>query len=319
MPRASEHSDKRSLYAVNLALFANSGLAVLKTAVGILGHSPALLADGINSTSDVAYGIIVKVFIRLARKPADDEHPYGHRQLESIAAVIIGAFILTTAVAIFWDAVNEIFDLLSGRTAWARASGGAQVAALFTVGLKIWLSRKTRGIGRQTGNPAVLALARDHRNDIFAAGAASLGIFLARAGYSWFDPLAGALVALVILRTGLGILRESSDELMDTVPTAELRKKVEASVAGTPGVLEVEELRAHRFGPYLVINLTVGVDGTMTVAEGDAVSARLEQALYRDIDLLEQAHIHYHPLAGRPAVSSRAPRPEENPSDTPYS
>lgn len=314
MPTASERSDTRSLLAVNLALFANAGLAALKTAVGILGHSPALLADGINSTSDVAYGIIVKVFIRLAHKPADDEHPFGHRQLESIAALIIGAFIVTTAVAIFWDAVNEIFDLLSGRNAWARASGGAQIAALFTVALKIWLSRKTRRIGLQTGNPAVLAIARDHRNDIFAAGAASLGIFLARAGYRWFDPLAGALVALVILRTGLGILRESSGELMDTVPTAELRKKVEASVAGTPGVLAVEELRAHRFGPYFVINLTIGVDGSMTVAEGDAVSSRLEKALCRDIDLLEQAHIHFHPLTNSPAVPPQAPLSGKTPS-----
>ncbi|MBP1660499.1 MAG: cation diffusion facilitator family transporter, partial [Candidatus Aminicenantes bacterium] len=98
MDRASDHHDKRNLLAVDLALIANAGLAALKTAIGILGHSPALLADGINSTSDVAYGIIVKVFIRKARKPADDEHPYGHRQLESIAAVVIGAFVLTTAV-----------------------------------------------------------------------------------------------------------------------------------------------------------------------------------------------------------------------------
>jgi cation diffusion facilitator family transporter len=303
MKRTSEHSDKRSLHAVSLALFANAGLAALKTAVGILGHSPALLADGINSTSDVAYGIIVKVFIRLAHKPADVEHPYGHRQLESIAALIVGAFVLTTAVAIFWETANEVYDLFSGEAASFRASAGAQLAALFTVGLKIWLSWKTRRIARQTGNPAVRALAYDHRNDVFSAAAASFGIFLARGGYPWFDPLAGALVALVIFRTGLEILRESSGDLMDTVPTAELRKKVDASVAGTPGVLAVEEMQAHRFGPYIVMNLTIAVDGAMTVAEGDAISARLECALQRDIDLLERVYVHYHPLSERPDPS----------------
>ena len=291
------HSDKRNVQAVNLALLANAGLAALKTSIGILGHSPALLADGINSTSDVAYGIIVKVFIRRARKPADDEHPYGHRQLESIAALIVGAFVLTTAVAIFWDAVNRVYDLLSSGTALAGATGAAQFAALFTVVLKVYLSWKTRRIGRQTGNPVVLAIAYDHRNDIFSAAAASIGIFLARHGYPWFDPLAGALVALVILRTGLGILRQSSGDLMDTVPTAELRKKVEASVAGTPGVLAVQEMQAHRFGPYIVINLTIAVDGTMSVAEGDAISSRVERALHRDIDLLRHVHVHYHPLS----------------------
>lgn len=304
MSPAAENADNRSLHAVNIALAANSGLAALKTAVGILGHSPALLADGINSTSDVAYNIIIKVFVRLAHKPADAEHPYGHRQFESIAALVVGAFVLTTAVAILWDATNEIYDLLSGQTAFARASLGAQIVALFTVGVKIWLTRMTRRIGRQTGNLAIRALALDHRNDIFSAAAASLGIFLARAGYPLFDPLAGALVALVIFKTGLGILRESSGELMDTVPAAELRKQVQAAVAGIPGVLALEEMQAHRFGPYLVINLTIAVEGGLTVAEGDAIAAHLERDLHRDIDLLRRVHIHYHPLSATNASRS---------------
>ncbi len=304
MERTSARADRRNLRAVNVALLANAGLAALKTAFGILGHSPALLADGINSTSDVAYGIIVKVFIRMARKPADDAHPYGHRQLESIASLIVGAFVLTTAVAIFWDAVNRVYDLISAGTISAGASALTLYVALFTVGVKAYLSRWTRRIGRQTGNPVVLAIAADHRNDIFSAGAAGIGIFLARHGYPWFDPLAGAFVALVILRTGFGILREATGDLMDTVPTAELRTKVEASVAGTPGVLAVEEMRAHRFGPYIVINLTIAVDGAMTVAEGDAISSRLEEALHRDIDLLQRVHVHYHPLSSEGPASN---------------
>jgi len=301
MDRPSDRHDKRNLLAVNLALIANAGLAALKTAIGILGHSPALLADGINSTSDVVYGIIVRIFIGMAHQPPDDEHPYGHRQLESIASLIIGAFVLTTAVAIFWDAVNRVYDLILAGSATAGASALALYAAVFTVGLKIYLSLLTRRTARQTANPVVLAIAADHRNDIFSAAAAGLGIFLARSGYPWFDPLAGALVALVILRTGLGILRQSSGELMDTVPTTELRDRVEAIVAGTPGVLAVQEMQAHRFGPYLVINLTIAVDGAMSVTEGDAVSARLERALHRDIDLLERVHVHYHPLSAQPS------------------
>ncbi|HOW86541.1 MAG TPA: cation diffusion facilitator family transporter [Candidatus Aminicenantes bacterium] len=292
-----ESPDKRSLHAVNLALAANTGLAALKTAVGILGHSPALLADGINSTSDVAYNIIIKAFVRLAHKPADADHPYGHRQFESIAALVVGAFVLTTAVAILWDAANEIYDLAVGATAFARASLGAQIVALFTVAVKIWLTRKTRHIARQTGNLAIRALAFDHRNDIFSAAAASIGIFLARSGSPFFDPLAGALVALVIFKTGLGILRESSGDLMDTVPTRELDELVRAAAARIPGVLALEEMQAHRFGPYLVINLTIAVEGGLTVAEGDAIAAHLERDLHRDLDLLRRVHIHYHPLS----------------------
>ena len=170
-----------------------------------------MLADGINSTSDVAYYVVVRVFMQLARKPADREHPYGHSQLESIAALIVGSFVVTTAVAIFWDAVNKVYDLLTGQGG-LRRRGGHRVGggALFTVALKVGLLSVTQRLGRQTGSAAVSALARDHRNDIFASAGAALGIFLGRSGLPWVDPLAGALVALLILRSGIQILREAT-------------------------------------------------------------------------------------------------------------
>jgi len=291
----SENRERQSIFAVNLGLATNILLAILKTTVGIIGHSPALLADGINSTSDVAYYVIVRIFVSLARKPADDEHPFGHRQLESIAALVVGAFVLTTAVAIFWDAVNKVYDLWSGAGDFTGATPWALVVALFTVALKITLAVVTRRIGRQTGNPAVFALAYDHRNDIFAAAAASVGIFLGRAGMPLIDPLAGAVVAVVILRTGIQIMRESSEDLMDTIPGRELQQRVTEILSVIPGILQIEEIQAHRFGPFLVINLTIGVDGSISVTAGDGIATTAEQRLYRDIDLLKRVYIHYHP------------------------
>lgn len=292
----SEHRDRKILLAVNLGLTANIGLAIAKTTFGIVGHSPALLADGINSTSDVAYYIAVHVFMRLSRKPADHEHPYGHSQLESIAALVVGSFVLTTAVAIFWDAVNKVYDLLPGLGDLGGASVWALVVALLTVAIKITLTVVTRRIGRQTQNPAVFALAYDHRNDIFAASAASVGIFLGRMGYPWVDPLAGAFVALVILRTGIVILRESSEDLMDTVPGRELGQQIAKLLGAVPGVKQVEETQAHRFGPYLVVNLVIGIDGSLTVADGDAIATQVEETLYENINLLRRVHVHYHPV-----------------------
>jgi cation diffusion facilitator family transporter len=104
----TDQRDKKSLQTVNLGLGTNIFLAALKTSIGISSHSPALLAEGINSTSDVAYYVVASIFVRLANKPADNEHPYGHRQLESIASVVVGSFIVTTAVAVFWDAIDKI-------------------------------------------------------------------------------------------------------------------------------------------------------------------------------------------------------------------
>lgn len=292
----------RSIFAVNLGLVANALLAVLKTAIGIVGHSPALLADGINSTSDVAYYIVVRVFMQLARKPADREHPYGHSQLESIAALIVGAFVITTAVAIFWDAVNKVYDLLFGQGSYGGAALIALGVALFTVALKLGLLTVTRRIARQTGNAAVSALTHDHRNDVFASSAAALGIFLGRSGLPWVDPLAGALVALLILGTGIQILREATADLMDDVPSQELNEQIQAALATVPGIQGIEDVYAHRFGPYFVISLTICIDGSLSVAAGDSIASQAERALYDHIGLLRRAHIHYHP-----AGSARLP------------
>ncbi len=107
--------DRKSLWAINLGLILNIILSVAKTTFGILTHSPALLAEGINSTSDVAYYVVASIFMRLAKKPADNEHPYGHRQLESIASLVVGAFVVATAIAVFWDSVDKMWDLMDGK------------------------------------------------------------------------------------------------------------------------------------------------------------------------------------------------------------
>jgi cation diffusion facilitator family transporter len=290
--------ERKSSFAVKLGMIANIFLAIIKTSIGILGHSPALLADGINSTSDVAYYMVVAVFMRLSHKPADDEHPYGHRQLESIASLVVGSFVITTAIAIFWDAINYIFDLWIGQGDFKSAQMAALYVALLTIGIKIGLTVVTQRISKQTGNAAVLALAYDHRNDIISASGAALGIFLSQLGYLWVDPLAGALVSLVILRTGVEILRQSSAELMDTVPSRALAEQVQEIVYLVPGVRQVEEVHAHRFGPYLVLNVTIGIDGYIPVVEGDDISTRVEKVLEDSIDLVQKVYVHYHPADG---------------------
>jgi len=287
---------KKTILAVNLGLVANTALAILKTGIGITGNSPALLADGINSTSDVAYGIVVRIFMRLSGKPADEEHPYGHDRLESIAAVVVGAFVITTAISIFWSSINKVYEL-STRT--DNAMGATRLAlwiALFTVLLKIWLSLWTYKIGRQTSSNVVHALAADHRNDIFSAMAASIGIIFSRMGFLWVDPLAGGLVSLIILHTGIDIIRESAADLMNTLPGQELCETIHEKLAKIDLPLTIEDIHGHRFGQYMVINLTIGVSPELTVAEGDAIATRVEKTLVTEIDYLRRVFVHYHPM-----------------------
>jgi cation diffusion facilitator family transporter len=292
---SSEALDRQNLQAVNLSLAANVLLAVLKTAVGILGHSRALLADGINSTSDVIYLTIVRVFMRLAGKPPDREHPYGHRQLESIAAVVVGAFVITTAVVIFWNAVDQVFDLATGETETRPVRAVALWVALLTVVLKVVLTVLTRRISRRTGSLAVLALSRDHRNDIFSSAAAAGGISLAQVGYTWVDPLAAALVALVILHTGVTIIRESSADLMLSLPDEQVADRIRQLLTAVPGVEQVEEIHVHSIGPYLLVDVTIGIDGTLTVAAGDEIASQVEATLWQQMEYIRRVSVHYHP------------------------
>jgi cation diffusion facilitator family transporter len=150
-------------------------------------------------------------------------------------------------------------------------------------------------LGKETRNPIVDALAYDHRNDIFSASAASVGIFLGQNGLPWGDPLAGALVALLILRTGIFILRQSSIELMDAVPSRELALQISDLIRHVRGVQQLEECQAHRFGPHLVVNLTIGIDGSLTVRQGDRIASEVEQLIYEKIPNMRHVHVHYHP------------------------
>lgn len=287
--------DRGVARAVWVGLIANVLLAGLKTAVGILGHSQALLAEGINSTTDVAYNAVVWIFTRLARKPPDEEHPYGHRQLETIAALAVGAFVITTAITVFWNAVNDAYDLMIGERQAEATSVAALTVAAFTVALKTALTLWTRRMGERTHSPVVNAMGRDHRNDILSALAATVGIALARLGYLWVDPLAGALVSLVILGTGIQILREASADLLGSRPDPDFVAFVRERVLAVPGVDHIDDLTLHHFGPYLMLNLTIGVDGDLKVAEGDAIATQVEQALFEQIEFLRGVHIHYHP------------------------
>lgn len=293
----------QSMLAVQVGLLANIFLAIIKVVVGVVGGSAALLADGINSTSDVAYGIVINIFVRLSAKPADREHPYGHNQLETIATVVVGAFVMTSAIAIFWNSVENAYTLLAAHEQETGAKLIALWVALFAVVMKSGLSLWTYALGRKTGNSAVLALAMDHRNDIFASAAAAIGIVFGHWGFPWVDPLAGAVVAVIILKTGVDILRSATADLMDTLPGRELGKEVETALTDVYGVRDVEEVHAHRFGPYLMINLTIGVDGDITVAAGDRIATEVEQTLLARIDALRRVYVHYHPVGSEPEIT----------------
>ena len=295
-----DNRDKLTALTVNMGLISNIVLSMLKTTIGIIGHSPALLADGINSSSDVVYYIAVKIFMHHARKPADAEHPYGHRQLESISAIVVGAFILTTGIAIFWESINKVYELITHTQTGQSASIWALIIAIFTFSIKIYLYFFTQRSVKVTHNPTLKALANDHLNDIMASIAVIAGVILGRMGYYWMDPAAGAIVAIYIIKTGIEIIMDSSSELMDSFPDTEFSREIRDEAMTVSGVRRIEELGVHRFGPYYTINMTIAVDGHISVNDGHYISHAVEQVLLDKYSSgLRQVHIHYHPVSNQ--------------------
>lgn len=288
--------DKLTCTTINLGLAWNVLLSIVKTAVGIFGHSQALLADGINSTSDVVYYVAVKIFMRQANKPADSEHPYGHRQLESISAIVVGAFILTTGIAIFWESVNKVIDLFQGFSEFRVSSGYVIFIAAGTLISKVFLYSYTRRNYARTKNPTLRALANDHFNDILAAIAVIIGVAMAKLGILWMDPAAGALVAVFIVKTGISIILESSSELMDSIPDDDFHREVREIAMSVEGVEQVDDLGVHRFGPYYTIDMTICVDGEISVEAGNRLSHTVEDKLLEHYQgSLRKVMIHFHP------------------------
>jgi len=283
-------------FAVNIGLFFNIFLSIFKTFFGIFGHSSALLADGINSTSDVVYYIAVKIFLKIANKPADSEHPFGHKQMEHIASIVIAAFIITTAIVIAWDSLDKIVGiLLQHQPPEHSVSMLTLYVALFTLVSKIFLTIYTRFVGKKTNNPAIRALASDHLNDIFAILAVIIGIFFTVNGYPWVDPLAGIIVAMFMTKTGIAILKESADAMMFVTPSDEMKVLVNKTAECMPQKIIVESILSHRYSLYYSLNITIGIDGHMCMQEANKLADLFEHALLSRDKYLKYVFIHYHP------------------------
>ncbi len=280
---------------INLGLISNFILAIIKTSIGIVGHSAGLLADGINSTADVVYFIFAKIFTGMSQKPADKEHPYGHKQLESISTVVVGAFIITTGVAVFWDSINMTFNYFDNGIVNEATSELALYIAAGSVLVKIVLFYTSMETAKKVKNSTIMAIAYDHRNDIFSSLAATLGIIMGKIGFMWVDPLAGALVGLIIFKTGISVIIESSNELMDTGLNKEIYRNISETILKVNGVIEIEKISATAYGPYMILNLVICVDGNITVNAGDAIAEEVEKKIFDENEFVKGVHIHYHP------------------------
>lgn len=278
-----------------LGIFGNLYLALFKSIIGVYANSRALIADAVNSASDVAASLIVMLGLKMAKKPPDEEHPYGHGKAESIAAIIVAVLLCIAGFEIGKSSFLAFFKPIDS------PKFVAVFAILASILLKEIMFRYTYKMGKKLQSEALIATAYDHRSDVYSSSAAFFGVVLAIAGdYFHFpflvyaDPVAGLFVSLLILKMAFHLGKESVMNTMDLVlPESETDRYCKI-VEEVDGVEKVDELLARVHGHYVIIDIKIAVDPSITVEEGHHAAKAVKALLMKEHNV-ENVFVHVNP------------------------
>ena len=275
-----------------LAICINVTLMVVKIGVGLIGNSYALVADGIESASDIFSSLITWAGFQLSLKPADDNHPYGHGKVESLAGMFSGTALLVAAVVIAYSSVHEI---LTPHHAPAWFTLPVLVGVVL---VKEFLSRRVLLASDELDSNALRGDAWHHRSDAITSGAAAIGIAVALAGgpgYEAADDWGALAACVVIVINGVLILRRSLHDVLDGNVSADLHQTLDGVARATPGVVSTEKCRIRKSGVDLFVDIHVRVPPSMTVVEGHRVSHDVKRRLLLENGRIRDVLVHIEP------------------------
>ena len=295
---SEKSSREKGIYKVTIVgSIVNFLLLVFKFFAGIAGHSAAMLADAVHSLSDFITDIVVIVFVRIAGKPEDKGHDYGHGKYETLATAIIGLLLLCVGFGIFWNGASSIYTFLRGGQL---ESPGvvALVAALVSIVSKEILYQYTEIQGKKLNSQAVIANAWHHRSDALSSIGTAIGIGGAiLLGDHWrvLDPVAAVVVSFFIMKVSVRLLIPCVDELLEKSLPEDVEKEIEQTVLSFPGVSQPHHLRTRRIGNYYAIELHVRMDGKITLEEAHSTATAIENKLKEMFGKGTHVGIHVEP------------------------
>jgi cation diffusion facilitator family transporter len=269
----------------------NAIFALAKILGGIFGHAYVLIADGIESSLDIAGSFVIWSGLKVAARPPDASHPYGHGKAEPIAAAIVAAGVLAAAIGL---AIESIREILVPHHAPAPFT---LVILIAVIVIKETLFRYVKRIGRSVESTAVQTDAWHHRSDALTSAAAFIGICLALiGGKGWesADDWAALFACAVIAANGVKLLRPALYEIMDTAPR-NIVKSISSVAMTVPGVVEIEKCRARKMGLDFYVDLHVGVDGNISVHEGHEIAHRVKSAIQESDSRVADVLVHIEP------------------------
>ncbi len=278
---------------------ANVVLAAVKIFAGIFGHAYVLIADGVESTLDILGSLIIWSGLKLAAKPPDDSHPYGHGKAEPLAAIIVALAVMGAAVGLAFESVREILTPHHAPRPFTLA------VLIVVIVVKEGLFRVVHHVGKKSGSTAIQADAWHHRSDAFTSGAAFLGISVALLGPKVFptmhvrwecaDDWAALFACGIIGWNGFRFFQPAVLDVMDAAPSKEFENEVRKTAASVPGVQRVEQCRIRKMGIEFFVDLHIEVDGGIPVRDGHHIAHRVKDAVCDANPSVADVLVHVEP------------------------
>lgn len=267
-------------------------LAAIKAVAGILGNSYALIADAIESASDVFTSIVVLAGLRIAQLPPDQKHPYGHGKAEPFAGIVVAIALFVAAIIIITQSIHEII------TPHHAPAPFTLIVLVLVVLTKEFLFRYIIKIGTEVNSVAVKNDAWHHRSDAFTSGAAFIGISIALIGgegYEQADDFAALFASGVIIFNAYRLLRPALDEIMDAAPSKEINQEIIYATNSVSGVIATDKCYVRKMGLDYYIDIHIIVDGNLTVHDGHEIAHNVKDYLMKTFPQISNVLVHVEP------------------------
>ncbi|MDM7919218.1 MAG: cation diffusion facilitator family transporter [Methanosarcina sp.] len=271
----------KAAYVTKVSMVLNFLLTGFKLTAGIIGNSSAMIADAAHSLSDFITDVAVIVGLKVAKKPGDSTHNYGHGKIETLTAAFIGLMLIAAAAGIFWGGLQKVISFYHGE-ALPEPSKIALIAAILSIIIKEWLYRYTIAYGRKLKSDALIANAWDHRSDAFSSVGTMVGVGGAiYLGGKWvvLDPIAAVVLSFFILKIALEVSYKSLNELLEASLDSETYRNIEEALLSTDGVLGFHELKTRKIGNAMAADVHIEVDRNLSIVDAHEISTHVEDRL----------------------------------------
>ena len=292
----SESKTNQGLKTTLLGILVNIILALCKGIAGVLGHSFALVADAIESTSDIFSSIIVYTGLKISSKPRDENHPYGHGKAEPIAAIIVTLALFAAAIIII---INSIKEIITPHYAPAPFTLVVLVGVVVT---KELLFRKVNKVGKSINSTAVKTDSWHHRSDAITSVAVFIGILIALiggkfGGKGWesADDWSALLASFIIIANAVFLFLPAFNEIMDGKPLGDIHSDVYKIANSIKGVSNTEKCIVRKMGLDYIVELHIWVNGDISVREGHDIAHAVKNKLTASDHSIIDAIIHVEP------------------------